>query len=216
MNKNNLLEKHVKSQISNYLKNHDSMNMEIDVGKIFTTNKVFNTKISKTMYNIILNHFLTENKFKYKKNLSHYIYTQNNIRLYVDNNNEKSMLKCMSTKNLSANIISTNQNSFDLKIKFLKRKPISLDLFTSSMDYDTVILRDTVSLNFGNMYYLNFSECTDKSSKYYQIKILMSKTIKTKKINIVKSLFETIKKIIQLQGVDLNEINEMYNIEAVY
>ena len=66
------------------------------------------------------------------------------------------------------------------------------------------------------MYYLNFSECTDKSSKYYQIKILMSKTIKTKKINIVKSLFETIKKIIQLQGVDLNEINEMYNIEAVY
>ena len=31
MNKNNLLEKHVKSQISNYLKNHDSMNMEIGV-----------------------------------------------------------------------------------------------------------------------------------------------------------------------------------------
>ena len=52
------------------------------------------------------------------------------------------------------------------------------------------------------MYYLNFSETCDKSKTFYQIKILLSKSIKTKKNNIVNCLSDSIHKIIELQEIE--------------
>jgi len=66
------------------------------------------------------------------------------------------------------------------------------------------------------MFYLNFSELSNEIETYYEIKILMSKSIKTKKINVVKSLTNTIKKIISLQGIDLNKIDLTLSSRDIY
>ena len=54
------IDKHFKSQITNYLKNINEFNMEIDLGSISNSLHVFNTKIDKSIYDLILNRFLNE------------------------------------------------------------------------------------------------------------------------------------------------------------
>ena len=78
------IDKYLKSQITNYLKNINEFNMEIDLGSISDSEHVFNTKIDKSIYDSILNRFLNEKKYRYKKNLSHLIYYSGDLRLYID------------------------------------------------------------------------------------------------------------------------------------
>ena len=51
------IDKYLKSQITNYLKNINEFNMEIDLGSISDSEHVFNTKIDKSIYDSILNNF---------------------------------------------------------------------------------------------------------------------------------------------------------------
>ena len=78
-----------------------------------------------------------------------------------------------------------NKHCCDIKIKTLIKTPTNLNEFECSDYYDSIVERNTISLNYDNMFYLNFSETCDKSETFYQIKILLSKSIKTKKNNIV-------------------------------
>lgn len=210
------IDKHFKSQITNYLKNINEFNMEIDLGSISDSAYVFNTKIDKSIYDLILNRFLNEKKYRYKKNLSHLIYYSGDLRLYIDKNQLHGIPKCIKTNYLSSNFVKINKHCCDLKVRFIKTIPTNSAEFPCSDYYDCIVERNTISLNYDNMFYLNFSELSNEIETYYEIKILMSKSIKTKKINVVKSLTNTIKKIISLQGIELNKIDLTLSSQDIY
>ena len=215
MIKNKFLDKTIKSNVTNYLKKHNQLNMEIDFGTIICK-EVFDTKISKTTWGNILNYFLRQNKFKLKKDLNYYIYKKDDIQFYLDVDDESRIPKCMKVENLSAIVLNSNDKCYDIKIKTLKKTPTNLNEFEAAIDYDSIVNRKTVSLNFGNMYYLNFSETCDKSKTFYQIKILLSKSIKTKKNNIVNCLSDSIHKIIELQEIEKKIDDDLFSQIEIY
>ena len=215
MLKNKFLDKTIKSNVTNYLKKHNQLNMEIDFGTA-VCKEVFDTNITKTNWKNILNYFLKQNKFKLKKELNYYIYKKGDIQYYLNVDDESRIPKCMKIDNLSAIVLNSNDKCYDIKIKTLKKTPTNLNEFEAAIEYDSIVNRKTVSLNFGNMYYLNFSETCDKSKIFYQIKILLSKSIKTKKNNIVNSLSNSIHKIIELLEIEKKIDDEIFSQFEIY
>ena len=115
---------------------------------------MFNTKIDKSIYDSILNRFLNEKKYRYKKNLSHLIYYYRDLRLYIDKNQLHGIPKCIKTNYLSSNFVKINKHCCDLKVRLKQFQQTQQNFHVLiTMIY---VERNTISLNYDNMFYLKF------------------------------------------------------------
>ena len=202
-----MLGTNLKSSIFNYVKNAESVNLEIDFGFKTNSDKVFDLNIPKHKYDKMLDYLLKKNNFKYKKDLVYYIYSYRNLRLFMDEKTPGKFLKCLKTQFIDGHNIYNSDGFFDLKITTMKKTPVSIHSFCSLEHYDNLIKRSTTSLNYNNQFYINFSKVITEKGITHHIKILLAKNISSHKSKIFVNLYEQIKNMSHILDLKLDSLN---------
>ena len=173
--------------------------------KIMAGNKnsanIFNSKIDKKKFIKLLTFFKKEYKDKEFNHLISKNYYKNNVRLQV---NEKYQQRCFQMSLLDWDVLSTNIKT-DYLIKFGERKMISIENFPTISKYDNEVMRESISFNIKNKFYLNFThdendnKDKDNNNHTYNISLFITKKNgKTKYIlQLIEQYLQLIDKLLQ-------------------
>ena len=182
------------------LAKHNYKYIEIIAGNKQSKN-IFNSKIDKKKFIKLLTFFKKEYKDKEFNHLISKNYYKNNVRLQV---NEKYQQRCFQMSLLDWDVLSTNIKT-DYLIKFGERKMISIENFPTISKYDNEVMRESISFNIKNKFYLNFThdendnKDKDNNNHTYNISLFITKKNgKTKYIlQLIEQYLQLIDKLLQ-------------------
>lgn len=161
--------------------------IELLLGKKISEN-IFNSKIEKQKFCKLLSYFKTKlQKYNFKTiNSKNYEFL--NKRLNI---NEDFQQRCFEQTLIDKTLYKHKSNEF--MITFGEKKMISIENFDISQNYDNINLKEIISYNINNKFYLNFItnkvETKNKENLiYYNISIYI-----TKKNGKIKDIIEQVK-----------------------
>ena len=161
--------------------------IELLLGKTISEN-IFNSKIDKQEFFKLLTYFKTKlKKYNYKTIISKN-YEFLNKRLNI---NEDFQQRCFEQTLIDKTLYEHKSNEF--MITFGEKKMISIENFDISQNYDNINLKEIISYNINNKFYLNFitNKIETKNAEnliYYNISIYI-----TKKNGKIKDIIEQVK-----------------------
>lgn len=170
--------------------------IELSLGKQISEN-IYDSRIPKLQFTKILEYFKNKLHSYKAKVIRSKNYEVLNKRLNV---NEEFQQRCFEQTLIDKQLLEYDKNEY--MITFGEKKMISIENFDISQQYDNINLKEVVSYNINNKFYLNFVTNKvevedDKDYLYYNISIYI-----TKKNGKVKDIVK------QLQ-LYLNIINEL-------
>ena len=142
--------------------------MEIIMGNKITNN-IFDSRINKKKFDIILNNFkkkLNSSTCNQIKSKNYYV---DNVRLNI---NKTGQQRCFRMTLLDWKVLNKKQ---DFLINFGERQMVSIENFPTLYKYNNEVMREIISYNIKNKFYLNFI-CDEINKKlYYSISLFMTK-----------------------------------------
>tara|TARA_B100000795_G_C22762196_1_gene424103 strand:+ start:742 stop:1344 length:603 start_codon:yes stop_codon:yes gene_type:complete len=131
---------------------------------------IFNTKLEKEGYDKILAYFAEKMRNFEPNIISNKIYCYDNLQLTI---NETFQPRCF--KKLTLRHETSVYKKLKLLLNFSEKKMIPINRFENKFNYDSEVLKKTVSYNIKKKFFLNFSTVQDTLGEYNTISFMITK-----------------------------------------